>query len=145
MRGCASRASIRRLLCLGLFATITQFAAAGMTAADYGIRLADDVAAALPLPPGLTVGGQRQVLSTYYVNFTFDTPWPEVLEFFATRLARGGWEIISEVAPEEASGAREASWTARGHGVDIAIDLQSFRRTDGDRGVGVLQVRPMRD
>lgn len=139
------RTAINGLLGFGLFVILASSAAASMTASDYGIGLADDVAAVVPLPPGLTIGGQRQVLSTYYVNFTFDRPWAEVLEFFSTRLASDGWEIVREVPPEQSTGPRQAAWIATGHGVDLSIDLQTSGRAEGERSVGVMQVRPARE
>lgn len=135
----------RRLLCMSVFVTLVHSATAGMTAADYGIRLANDVAEILPLPEGLTIGGQREILSTYYVNFTFDTPWPEAVEFFSTRLASDGWEIVSEAPPEQSTGAREAAWRATGHGVDVSIEIRTFGRVEGENSVGVMQVRPARE
>lgn len=78
------------------------------TAAVQGIELPGGTATVLPFPSGVTVGGQRTILNTRYVNFTFSAPWPEVFEFFSTRLARDGWEIVSEQLPEKTTGARQA-------------------------------------
>lgn len=132
-------------LLLGLASSSGVAASQEATAASYGIELPGDAAEVFPFPAGVTVGGQRTVLSTRFVNFTFSAPWPEVLEFFSTRLARDGWEIVSEELPAQATGSRQAVWRARGHGVDVTLSLETFGRAEGQNSVGVLQVRPTRD
>lgn len=137
-------ASIATLL-LGLASSTGAAASQENTAASYGIELPGDAANVFPFPAGVTVGGQRTVLSTRYVNFTFSAPWPEVLEFFSTRLASDGWEIVSEELPAQATGARQAVWRVRGHGLDVALSLETFGGAEGQNSVGVLQARPARD
>ncbi|MCC5863095.1 MAG: hypothetical protein JJT93_14440 [Gammaproteobacteria bacterium] len=142
-----SRISLSAVVLLVLSLTITGVHAqpAADTAAAHGIELPGETAALLPFPAGVTVGGQRTILNTRYVNFTFSAPWPEVLEFFSTRLARDGWEIVSEELPEQTTGARQAAWRVSGHGVDVSLSLETFGRPEGQNSVGVLQVRPTRD
>ena len=131
------------LLCLS--AVVSAAEPEEATAASYGIELPGDTAVVFPVPDGVTVGGQRTILNTRYVNFTFSTPWPEVIEFFSTRLARDGWEIVSEQLPEQTTGARQAAWRASGHGVEVSLSLETFGGVEGQNSVGVLQVRPARD
>ena len=139
--------SITRVL--GLFLAVVSLGIAeaqaqppAHTAATHGIELPGETASLFPFPAGVTVGGQRTILTTHYVNFTFAAPWPEVLEFFSTRLARDGWEIVSEDLPEQAQGPRLATWRVNGHGVDVSLTLETFGGQDGQNSVGVLQVRP---
>jgi len=133
----------------GLFLAVVSLVIAGAqaespadNAAAYGIELPGEIASLLPFPPDVTVSGQRAILTTHYVNFTFAAPWPEVLEFFSTRLARDGWEIVSEDLPDQEQGPRLASWRVTGHGVDVSLTLETFGGPEGENSVGVLQVRP---
>lgn len=115
------------------------------TAAHHGLELPGNVAAVLPLPSDFDIGNRREIVGTWYVNFRFDLPWDEVLEFFSTRLAQDGWAIEREELPEESRGARTASWVASGHGVSVSLNLETFGPPEGQNSVGVLQVRPSRD
>ena len=114
------------------------------TAAAHGLELPGDVASKLPFLAEFSVGNNRKILNTHYVNFTFATPWPQVLEFFSTQFAADGWEIIREELPEQQRGARNAVWVVAGHGVDVSLSLETFGGPEGQNSVGVLQVRPSR-
>ncbi|TVR00513.1 MAG: hypothetical protein EA399_04275 [Desulfovibrionales bacterium] len=114
------------------------------TAAAHGLVLPGDVAAKLPFLGEFTVGNNRKVLNTHFVNFTFATPWPQVLEFFSTGFVAHGWEIIREELPEQERGNRSAVWVVTGHGVDASLSLETFGGPEGQNSVGVLQVRPSR-
>lgn len=114
------------------------------TAAAHGLELPGDVAAKLPFLGEFTVGNNRKVLNTHFVNFTFATPWPQVLEFFSTGFAAHGWEIVREELPQQERGNRNAVWVVAGHGVDVSLSLETFGEPEGQNSVGVLQVRPSR-
>lgn len=114
------------------------------TAAAHGLELPGDVASKLPFLAEFTVGNNRKILNTHYVNFTFKTPWPQVLEFFSTRFAADGWEIIREELPEQQRGTRNAVWVVSGHGADVSLSLETFGGPEGQNSVGVLQVRTSR-
>ena len=118
---------------------------AKQTAADYGIGLPDNLAASIPFPAEVEVGGQRQVIGTYYINFRFSLAWPAAVEFFAEGLPAAGWEITREQLPEQATGPRSAAWQARGHGAELGLSLQTAGGAEGSHSVGVLQVRSDRD
>ena len=115
------------------------------SAADHGIELPGDLAASIPFPAEVEVGGQRQVIGTYYINFRFSLAWPAAVEFFAEGLPAAGWEITREQLPEKATGPRSAAWQARGHGAELGLSLQTAGGAEGSHSVGVLQVRSDRD
>jgi hypothetical protein len=129
---------------LAMTAGLAQAESGQLTAASHGIELPAGLAERIPFPIQAEVGGQREIVGTYYINFQFSLAWPEALEFFAAGLPAAGWEITSEDLPEQATGPRSATWRASGHDAELSLNLQTAGDAQGSHSVGVLQIRPAR-
>ncbi len=132
------------ILPLVMVAGLTQAEPEELTAARQGIELPANLAEKIPFPADVTVGGQREVVGTFYINFQFSLAWPEAVAFFADALPAAGWEVTSETLPEQATGPRSATWLASGHDAELSVNLQTSGDVQGSHSVGVLQVRPAR-